>query len=124
MACWNSLSPQLWRYMQMVQLVANAPGRTITLTFEYNDPDMPQRWEASGDKDTAEFLAFLNDAIRIFPAQSGLKSRYSEIEPGYLLVQALRVCGFKLDDLPIHWEESLQEMYDGISTNQKDGSAY
>lgn len=108
----------------MVQLVANAPGRTITLTFEYNDPDMPQRWEASGDKDTAEFLAFLNDAIRIFPAQSGLKSRYSEIEPGYLLVQALRVCGFKLDDLPIHWEESLQEMYDGISTNQKDGSAY
>ena len=108
----------------MVQLVANAPGRTITLTFEYNEPDIPQRWEASGDKNTVEFLAFLNDVSGIFPAQSGLKSRYSEIEPGYLLVQALRVCGFKIDTLPTHWEDSLQEMYDEISANQKNGVAY
>lgn len=107
----------------MVELVANAPGRTITLTFEYNVPELPQRWQASGDMDTPQFLEFLNGLGDYTPSQSGLKPQYSDIEAGIVLVQALRVCGLHVD-LPVHWEEALQEMYDEISENEQDGDVY
>ena len=108
----------------MVALVANAERRTMTLTFEYNDPEMPQRREASGDMDTTKFLEFLNGLDDLFPAQSGLQSQYSETEPGYLLVRTLRVCGFKFDDLPLHWEEALLEMDEESVENERNGEIH